>query len=300
MRRGIESRSARSSLGSRSCWVNTSVERGGNVAREQRLRIRQRGERRVHRERGDLQRRNSARADSCATLRIFRGRGGEHIFVDEALLRQRGGEGEPCRADRLVRDCVGKQRGAQRGQHALERKVAHRRRTQQVDEQRIALGRRAAFSGEQLIGREPARPGGIGVLHGLGERRQHRGKRRNGAGKLVVKLRRERQRAGKARRGLGELALRLQYAAEIVQGLGMVGLEREQFLIGAGGVVEPALPLKLRGLPEQLAHDIAGGARRRALHVRGAALFAVHRFAFPDPAALARPVSGLRPGEGAV
>ncbi len=148
-------------------------------------------------------------------------------------------------------------------------------------QQRIALGRRAAFRGEQLVGREPARPGGIGALHGLGERRQHRGERRDDAGKLVVKLRRERQRAGKARRGFGELALRLQHAAEIVQGLGMVGLERQQFLVAARGLVEPAFLLERRGLREQLAHGIAGtgGAPAGFAHARrGAACGSSLRF----------------------
>ena len=79
-------------------------------------------------------------------------------------------------------------------------------------------------------------------------------------------------------RGFAQLALRVQHEAEIVAGLGMVGLEQQQALVDARGVVEFVLPLQLFGFGEQLAGRIAGatGSGRWALLDRGAALFSIH------------------------
>ena len=73
----------------------------------------------------------------------------------------------------------------------------------------------------------------------------------------------------------------MQHKAEIVAGLGMIGLELQQALVHPRGVVELIVMLQAGRFGEQLPGRIAArsgpvAAGRWALHGRGAALFSVH------------------------
>ena len=112
-----------------------------------------------------------------------------------------------------------------------------------------SLGKRGEpGAAEQAVERKPRRPGGVGLAHGLGQRRQQRAKRRGNGAERGEQLRHQHQSARELRRCLAELALRLQHDGEIVDGLGIVRLELDEPAVGARGIVEPPLLLRLRPL----------------------------------------------------
>ena len=232
-----------------------AVERRRPGALAQRLRRVERVQRGIHRERcearrGDLGAGRERALDFCFQFRharVFFRRAGEYIFVEEALARERAGE-----VDRRV--CVVEQGATQRGEHALERDVAHRRGREDAQQERIGRDRAQRVGAEKLVQRETARPGRLGARQSGGERRQYRLQRGAKAGEIIGELRDERERLCEAGGGFRELALRLQHAAEIVAGFGMIGRLREHAAIGARGLIEPVLPLRLHGEREQLTH----------------------------------------------
>ena len=136
------------------------VDRRRPRAIEHALRVRQRMQRHVHRQRRELHRRNfSALRRELLDIAVFGGGGRENIFVDEALLRERAHERQRGIVDRRRGGGLLEQRGTQRAQHALERDVAHRARSQDRQQQRIAPAIARQFgAGEQGIERGPVGP----------------------------------------------------------------------------------------------------------------------------------------------
>ena len=164
------------------------------------------------------------------------------------------------------------------GQGALERDIAHRRRLQD----RVKSG-----SSASAARRAPASRRSSGSRAGQAASAWRMASASGGSSapsvatigaERVEQLRHQHQRARELRRCLAELALRLQHDGEIVDGLGIVRLELDQPPVGARGIVEPLLLLRLLRFGKQLLGRIAAaaGAGGRRLLVRGAALFAVH------------------------
>ena len=170
---------------------------------------------------------------------------------------------------------------AQRGEGALERKVADHGRLQNAEEQGIGGERIEARAVEQARRRQTRRPSRHRPGHRLADRGIDGGERRADAGEGTEQLRPQRERAREAGGGFVELALRVQHKAEIVAGLGMIGLEQQQALVHARGVAELVVMLQAGRFGEHLADRIAArtgplAAGRRVPLGSGAALFSVH------------------------
>ena len=207
-------------------------------------------------------------------LRVLVRRGREHVFIDEALLRHRAAK----RQNAVVLGVAGagEQRGAQRRENELELGLAGGDRLQHAEQHGVVADRGETGAAEQLIRRQPVRPGRDRPPHGLADRRQYGGERFANAVELLEQLRHQRERTRETRGGFGALALRQQHEAEIVAGLGVIGLEQQQALVGARGVVKLVLALEALRLREQLGRTGAIVPGRRALLGRGATLFSIH------------------------